>query len=263
MLLKDLVESHFMPAAAYKSLHATGLPVNEPMVMTGKHIFQSSRQITTEALCRDCEGRFNSGGEAWMVDRLATLTAFPLRDMVLASQPILKEPDFAAFSCDRIPDFKLEKLLHFALGLFWKSAAITWPMRDGPVNRIELGPYLEPLREFVLGTAPFPKGMCLIAFLDSSTPPLVAMTPPRQFNNEFFHLFVFYVNGLQCMLCVGKRAPAEFWHSCIATAPGHPIFLLPEAGNKMFAVMKPYTKNSVPSKRILQTLEDWKKLRGK
>ena len=260
---KDLVESHFMPGAAYKSLYAGGLPVNEPMVMTGKHIFQSSRQITTAALCRACEDRFNSGGETWMLDKLATLSAFPLRDVVIASPPAYEEPDFAAFSCDLVPDLKLDKLVHFALGLFWKSAAITWPMRDGPVNRIDLGTYLESLRQFVIGTGPFPHSMCLVTFLDSGTPPLVAMTPPHKFENKLFHLFVFYINGLQCMLCVGKLARAELGNSCIATAPGHPIFLVPEAGNKMFAVMKPYTKNSTPSKGILRTLEYWKKLRGK
>jgi hypothetical protein len=136
-------------------------------------------------------------------------------------------------------------------------------MLHGPVNRIELGPYLEPIRQFVCGTGSFPKNVCVVTYLDSSVPPLIAMTPPRQFQNDLFHLFVFYINGLQCMLCVGKRAPESFWDACIATGPGHPIFLVPEAGNRMFAVMKPFTKNSVPSKRILRTLEEWRKLRRK
>src|ERR1700688_4305398 len=111
-----------MPAAAYKPLHASGLPVTEPMVITGKHIFQSSRQITAQALCKNCEDRFNVGGEAWTLDNPTTPTALPLRDMVRNSRPMFEEPDFAAFSSDQIPDFKVEKLVHFALGLLWKSA---------------------------------------------------------------------------------------------------------------------------------------------
>ena len=262
-LPKDLADSHFLPAAAYKALYATGLPVNEPMVTTSKRVFQSSRQITAHRFCSECEDRFNSGGESWMLDKLATLSVFPLREMVLASSPIIDEADFKVFSCDRVPEFKIEKLVHFAVGLFWKSAACTWPMLDGPVNRIDLGPYLEPIRRFVHGTGPFPQNVCLVVYLDSSTPPLIAMTPPRKFQNELFHLFVFYINGLQCMLCVGKRAPGSYGDMSIASGPGHPIFLMPEVGNRFFEVMKPYTQNSRPSTRIMKTLEEWKKLRGR
>jgi hypothetical protein len=102
-LPKDLVESHFFPAAAYKPLHAAGLSVNQPMVMTGKRIFQSSRQITAHAFCTDCEDRLNSGGEAWVLDKLATLSAFPLRDMVLTSPPnaTLKPSHVAEFRTSR------------------------------------------------------------------------------------------------------------------------------------------------------------------
>jgi hypothetical protein len=81
-----------MPAAAYKALRASGLSVNEPKVLTGRHVFQSSRQITTKALCSGCEECFNRSGEAWVVDKLATLNGFPLRNMVRASSPLSRLP---------------------------------------------------------------------------------------------------------------------------------------------------------------------------
>lgn len=260
---KELVDSHFIPAAAYKPLYATGLPVNEPMVMTSKRVFQSSRQIKAQTFCEDCEDQFNKGGESWVLDKLATLTDFPLREMVIASGAVFEEPDFRAFSCDCTPGFKVEKLVHFAVGIFWKSAACKWNMSDGPVNRIVLGPYEEPIRQFVHGSAPFPMDVCLVTYLDSSLPPLIAITPPRQFKSKSFHLFGFYINGLQCLLCVGKQAPIEFTEACIASGPGHPVFLVPDAGNKMFAVLKPFTKNSKLSKNIRKTFEQGKTRQGK
>ena len=174
------------------------------MVITNKRVIQTSRQITAHAFCGDCERRFNSGGETWLLEKLATLTAFPLRDMALATIPINDEPDFKAFSCDAIPDFQVQKIVHLALGIFWKSAVRTWNMIDGAINRIDLGPYQEPVRQFVYGTGPFPENMYLMAYLDASNPPLVAMSSPRRFLSEKFHLFIFYLNGLQCVLLSRK-----------------------------------------------------------
>ena len=94
-LEKDLVDSHFLPAASYKPLHGSGLKVNEPMVLTSKRIFQSSRlKITAHAFCADCEDRFDRNGEGWVLNKLANLSTFPLRDMITAAPPLIDEGDF-------------------------------------------------------------------------------------------------------------------------------------------------------------------------
>jgi hypothetical protein len=260
---KELVDSHFLPAASYKALRSEGFDVNEPMVMTGKRVFQSSRQITAHVFCADCEDIFNRRGETSVLNKLATPEVFPLRDMVAASPAILDESDFKAFSCDAIPGFPTDRLVHLALGIFWKGAVHTWKILDGELPRLELGPYEETIRHFVCGTGPFPKEVCLMVYLDSSTPPLIATTPPRRFRRDDFYLFAFYMNGMQCCLCVGKQAPVEFSDACMATGPGHPIFLVPEAGNTMFATLKPFTKNSTLSKGIRKTFAQWKTRRDK
>src|SRR5580692_12010740 len=89
---KDLVDSHFLPAASYRPQYAKGLKINEPMVVTAKRVFQSSRHITAHAFCGDCEDIFNKNGESWVMDKLATLAAFPLREMILNASPIEVEP---------------------------------------------------------------------------------------------------------------------------------------------------------------------------
>lgn len=260
---KDLVNSHFLPAASYKAQYAAGLNVNQPMVITAKRVFQSSRHITAHAFCGDCEDIFNKNGESWVVEKLATLTVFPLRDMILAAPPLIPpEPDFKIFSCDAIPGFEREKFVHFMMGIFWKSAARTWNMLDGPPEQIELGRYREPLRQFILGTAPFPRYMKLLTFIEAGTP-LIATTPPQRFQQKGCHLFGFQMNGLVSWLAVGKGAGALFGDSCTATAPGHPIFVVPDAAKSMMDDLKKKLRNVRPSTGVMKTFEEVKLRRGK
>ena len=260
---KELIDSHFFPAASYKAVYGKDLSVNEPMIVTEKRVIQSSRQITAHAFCRDCEDRFNKGGESWTIEKLATLSAFPMREMVLRSLAIHDEPGFKAFSCDRISELRSEKIIHFALGMFWKASGRTWNMLDGPIPRLEFGPYSEPIRKFVYGSDPFPKHVCLIVFLDSRTPSRIALTPPQRFEHAQCHLFGFYMNGMQCWLCVGKNAPACFQSSCMATGQDRAIFVVPDAGKSMFAIVKEAAKTSVPSRGVMKTFEQWKSFREK
>jgi hypothetical protein len=256
---KPLVDSHFLPSAAYKAQYASGYSVNEPMVMTSRVILQSSKQITNYAFCADCEDVFNKGGESWVVNKLATIESFPLRDRVNAIAPQIDEPGFKVFSAGTVPSFKIDKLVHFSLGIFWKSAACTWKILGTTVNTIDLGPYKEPIRQFLLGRESFPKHVGLVTYLDSNRPPLIAMTPPRRFRNESFHLFGFYINGMECLLCVGRGFQATHGDFCIASAPSNPIFLMSDVGNNFFDTMKPFTEKSHRARNLIRTLEEYKR----
>jgi len=262
-LEKDLVKSHFLPAGSYKPLHAERLIVNEPMVITRKRVIQTSRHITAHAFCADCEDVFDKGGEAWVLDKLATLTAFPLRDMVLAAPPVVDDPNIKGVYCDSILVFQTEQLVHLAMGIFWKATARSWNVIDGPLPQLELGPYKEPIRQFVLGAIPFPQNIQLIAFLDSGTPPFVATTSPRRYRESECHMFGLYLNGLQYWLFVGKNARAQVGDSCLATAPGHPIFVVPDAGQFMSAGFGDAAKGRRISTGVMRTFELWKALENK
>ena len=231
------------------------------MVLTHKRIIQSSRQITAQAFCHDCEQIFNRGGEAWVLEKLATLTSFPLRDMVMAATPAIDEQDFKAYCCSQIPTIDFTKIVHLTLGIFWKSSVRTWNMLDGPAQRISLGPYEERTRRYLIGAEPFPANMSLVTYLDAKTPPFLAAIPPRRFQGNGFRLFVLYLNGLQCSLCVGKGIPFEYRVTCLASAVEHPIFVLPSIGENILRVTKETVRNSKPSKGILSTFDSWRKLK--
>jgi hypothetical protein len=233
------------------------------MVITNKRVIQTSRHITAHAFCADCEDVFDKGGEAWVLDKLATLKAFPLRDMVLAAPPVVDEPNLKGFYGDSIPGFQTEKLVHLAMGIFWKAAARTWNVIDGPLPRLELGPYKEPIRRFVLGELSFPQHMYLVTFLDSGTPPLIATNAPRRYQGKGCHVFGFYMNGLAYWLFVGKSAHAEVGGCCFSTAPGHPIFVISDAAQLMLGGLQNEVTRRRMSRGVMKTYEAWKALSDK
>jgi len=67
---------------------------------------------------------------------------------------------FRAYAAVRNPEIKPDKLIHFALGMFWKASVHSW---KGGVREplIDVGPYRETVRKFVRGEIPFPERMAL------------------------------------------------------------------------------------------------------
>jgi hypothetical protein len=120
--------------------------------------------------------------------------------------------------CLRHPDFDKEKVIHFAMAIFWKASVRDWGTK-GKTIYVELGDYAEPLRQFVLGAGPFAKNMYLAITIFPPTVPLLGMLMPIPMVQKDFHRFKFYVPGVERELKVGRQVPAEWHEECIATGP--------------------------------------------
>ena len=64
---RPLVDSHLLPAAAYKLAREPDRQNPNPIVVTPGHAGSSSRQISDEFLCRECEDRFSKRGERYVL----------------------------------------------------------------------------------------------------------------------------------------------------------------------------------------------------
>ena len=85
----------------------------------------TDRQTQDFLLCEDCEGVLNSGGERWILDKLATWErTFPLYDLLTKVPCLFDEDGMAVYLEVQNPEIEVEKLTHFALGLFWKLLCI-------------------------------------------------------------------------------------------------------------------------------------------
>lgn len=219
---KELVKSHLIPRAMYDYCRTAD---SEPVVMTSKVMMQSSRQMQDYLLCFDCEGLLNREGENWLTPLLATIDKkFPLLDLLerLPPEVVDAEEQGVGYAAFRNPEVRTEKLIHFAMGVFWKASVHPW-RGDSEEPLIELGPYRESIRTFLLGERPFPSHMGLVVGLLPRENALISFNQPYRTLAEGHHRYLLYIPGIQFVLHVGNRLPSDMPSICIATNPARPI----------------------------------------
>ncbi|HEX8881806.1 MAG TPA: hypothetical protein VF749_17310 [Candidatus Acidoferrum sp.] len=134
---KEIVTSHLLPRALYDYCRTVD---SEPVVMTSRIVMQTSRQVQTPLLCLDCEDVLNKGGENWLLPLLATVDGkFPLLDIIERFEPDVPDGELRIYASSRNPAIKIEKLIHFAMGVFWKASIHSW-RGDSKELQIDLGP---------------------------------------------------------------------------------------------------------------------------
>jgi hypothetical protein len=188
-------------------------------------IIESSRQLQYQLLCEDCEDVLNDGGEDWVVPLFARYDGtFAFFEFLKGMTPDATDDGYDGYAAVKNPDIKADKLIHFALGIFWKAAVHSWAGgKREPL--IELGQYSEPTRKFLRSETGFPERMALnIAVL---RPPVkdIAFLGPFQTDERAYHRFYFYTSGICWTLSVGKFVADELRMSCFAINPGRPIIV--------------------------------------
>lgn len=104
-------------------------------------VMLTDHQVQDYLLCLDCEDILNKGGETWVNPKLATIKAsFPLYDLLMKVAPAFQDEKGGVYWAAQNPDIDVEKLTHFAMGIFWKGAVHAWRIGREKI-RIDLGPY--------------------------------------------------------------------------------------------------------------------------
>jgi hypothetical protein len=93
-------------------------------------------------------------------------------------------------SAGAIATIDLSQLSYFALSVFWRASACPWDMLDH-FAQINLGPYQEKLRRFLLGEEGFPEQAVLMVNVSTNpTPQLGAVFPySNRANGVWQHRF--------------------------------------------------------------------------
>lgn len=232
LLVKPLQDSHLIPAAAYAHLRDTETGRNPAFVRwnpdgQNHKMIESSRQIHDYVLCHDCEQLLNSCGEQWVLRRLAIGYVSPLYYALEGFDPIYQDSNLSVYPTIGNPEFDSDKLIHFALGVFYKAAAHSWLVDEKSRRRVKLefGPYEEPIRLYLLGKEPFPTG-CSLAFclLPPTNSPKRLYIPNEWIPGEC-RTFSFGVIGLEFWLSMGDQIPEGFRSTCFATGPDRPVII--------------------------------------
>jgi hypothetical protein len=220
--VKPIVKSHLMPAQVYGYCRPLG---GHPISVSSRIVIASDRQLQTDLLCLECEDVLNKGGETWLLPLLARYEgSFPFYDLLLRAAPDVADKDVTGYAAARNPEIQVDKLIHFAMGVFWKAAIHSWKGSETE-PMIQLGPYAECVRTFLLGETAFPQWMTLdVGVLPPPVKDISFCFPYRGSNTGWFN-FLFYVCGIEFALGAGKKITAEARQYCFARNPLHPIIV--------------------------------------
>ena len=219
---KNVVSSHLYPAALYGN--ESGF---SPLLIGNGIVMHTDRQIQHPLLCLDCEDILNKGGETWTNPKLFDRKiGFPLYEMVI-KLPAEYERAGGLYFAAQNPEIDVERLTHFALGIYWKAAVHSW--KGGETDPlIELGPYAEALRLWLRGEESFPKNVSLGVVLSRPDKALAGLHGPVEAESGRWRTFLLNVPGAMFMLSVGRLIPIEMRYSCFHENQQHPIFVSDE-----------------------------------
>jgi len=228
----DLQDSHFLPKAFYKLARTAGETNPNPIVVNPNVAMKTSKQVSDFLLCAACEDRFNKSGESWMTSNCWRSDAdFPLYFAIKAAKPAWASNDFSVYKGAEISGVDVRKLTYFAMSVFWRGGVHEFgPIAGHKPTKLELGPYAEELRQFLLGTAGFPSHVAL-AVTVSSTPETgrneMMIFPWRKDHRPDMRQFSFVIPGVTFQMFTGKGMSKAIRDWCIVRSPANYIYMAP------------------------------------
>jgi hypothetical protein len=224
---KSLLDSHFIADAIYQLV---GTQEFEPVRVTPKGIFPTTNQTHDHLLCTDCEQRLTKEGENWIIPLLSRVNGpFLLRDRLLSQPPVFQNEIGAIFAGADNSEIDVPKLIHFAIGVYFKAAVHSW-QKDETEPWLKLEPAdVEALRRYVQGEAPLPSHIALEVTVDSSPIVWPAFRFPWRATDDRFPNYCLYVPGVLFNLYIGPNAQETLKASCINGIPLAPIMCAPIA----------------------------------
>ena len=206
--------SHFLPAGAYRLLVPDESDVRQPILMTNQVAMLTSLQMRDYVLCADCEKRFDQGGEDYAISQMKGSRGFPLLERLRVSPSVdftLQEGVYAGKQLG----IDTRKLSYFALSVAWRSAVHTWPSIRGHVpDSVDLGTFQEPIRQFLLGEAPFPERLTVLTTACTDEYSQHAMYAPTKMIGSPTPGISYLACGIHFMILMGETHPPGIKELC-------------------------------------------------
>jgi hypothetical protein len=219
---KNLVMSHLIPSALYDYLRQ---PDFKPVRVGDGVVMTSDRQDQVYLLCLDCEDILNKGGESWLNSKLCTMErTFPLFDLLIQLPVVLTENDDALYYSPDNSVIDFEKVTHFGMGIFWKAAVHPWRgNKTDPL--INLGPYTDPIRRWLLREVDFPQDVQLWVSISKPEHAQIVLNPPTRTSRDRWTTYLCHVLGLMYQLNIGAGMDQATRETCFYRNSNHPIMV--------------------------------------
>ncbi len=219
---QELQDSHYQPAGVYRVLRDETEGNPDPLRLTDQRVVQNSRQVSDYLLCWDCEQRFNRKGENWFLANCWRRKRFRLASLLDAAPISLKVPRARTdvYQAARIPGLNISALAYFGSSMFWRASVHRWEGAKG----IDLGPYEERLRQYLMSAAEFPVDCALVVSIPTTPTPIVGLSlTPYGRRLEGYHCWKLVLLGVSFHLYVGKKIPETLRQLCCVRGEGNPI----------------------------------------
>jgi hypothetical protein len=220
---KEVVTSHLLPAGLYGYCRPPG---GNPIVFSTKLVIESSRQMQCPLLCQECEDILNKNGENWMVPLFASLDgSFPFHDLLTSVPPAMVVGDAKVYLVAQNPKIEATKVVHFAMGIFWKAAVHSW---IGGETRplIDLGQHTESIRRYLRSEGNMPVDTVLMIGVLPKPVRHISITAPYKGSSSDLNNFLFYALGIEFTLLVGAAISQEQRGAAFSANPGRPVILV-------------------------------------
>jgi hypothetical protein len=227
LLMKPVVQSHLIPESLY--LHVTD-GKSSPIRVGDGVVMPTDRQIKSYLLCLDCEDILSKGGETWVCPKLAWVDRrFPLYDLLKSAGGYNVDADKEGLLwAANNPAIDVEKITHFAMGIFWKAGVHSWKGgKSSPM--IDLAGYEEEIRLWLRGEGAFPRNVTFHFVV--SRPERAQLTlgqpveVPVQKIGKTWRCYQLHLVGAMFSINVGETIGPEDRMICFYRELRHPVFV--------------------------------------
>lgn len=250
----DLQESHLIPTSVHKQVRdLTGGAHPNPVVVSRRKSFLTSKEVCAPLLCRDCEQRFSSRGEQYVVGQCAQLNGqFKLREALQASSPLYDTPQFKMYDVQPLLGEKVERYLYFAASVFWRASARQWKIGTEPLDKISLGSmYQEQFRRYLLDQDPFPQNARVwVSVSNEHELHRMIVSPYTQRIDGVVRRHDFYIPGIRFILFLGKISPERLDAGALNGIIRPMMSLCPWKDDPVFLGSIRLTRRSIPSGKL-------------
>ena len=176
-------------------------------------------------MCTPCEQLFGKNGESevlrWIAPKLGK--SFPLADRLRVALPFAEDRTISAYSGPAV-GVDTDKFAYFALSVVWRNCVHDWTYLDGEVRpNTALGDFQEQIRQYLLGLAPFPPDMVVLAIVGRDDESRNLWTTPHSDVAENCINFHFLIRGVAFRVLIGYGMP-DFYRNMCCTAPRKCLF---------------------------------------
>jgi hypothetical protein len=188
-------------------------------------VIKHQKQIKGYVLCRSCEQRLSSKGEAYLMEMVNRKDRFRMMELIRSNPLRRVEGEYSVY-CAGHMGVDTEALAYFALSVIWRGSHI-WRTFDGrATGGLQIGKHDEVLRGYLLGKEPYPKQVIVKVSVacDGASQNFIMFprTNPDQLDAA---VFTFAVCGIWFDLALGEDLPAYMYQSCCLHSPEKPIFV--------------------------------------